>query len=455
MSSAVKAAMERTIVFSIAAVYIVQQLTQLDMLTPLLGSLVFIAIAMLVPKLKGMTLWLTISFMVVGAVLMLLRKADARLWFDAAGINVTIVTLFLFAPLFGIPVRLPEYVEALKRFYESNLRSRTGLFAGTQLLTQVMGVFINVGSIPVVYQMVFVKPRPGMSRLLANALNRGFAGAIFLSPYFAAMTLVTSALKLTWSSVLPFVLGLAILSLFVSWTVDFRELRQLETEPPQQEPVLKKGNGAFPFGLGMYLTLAIIVILMLERTVKMPMVILICMTAVVFPLIWCMIKKALAVYQDGVKNHLTVTFPALQKEITLFLAAGFFSGSIGATGFGSAVPALLGHIPLPISLTFSVFTVALIAGTSLIGLHPIVPVTILVGGIDPLSMQISPIYFAVLLLGSWALSNPISPASAVNNLLAGLLKKTVFEVAAPNYKFAGCMAIVLLIYLMVVGDLAP
>jgi hypothetical protein len=95
--------------------------------------------------------------------------------------------------------------------------------------------------------------------------------------------------------------------------------------------------------------------------------------------------------------------------------------------------------------------VALIAGSSIIGLHPIVPVTILAGGIDPLSMQISSIYFAVLLLGSWALSNPISPASAVNNLLAGLLNKTVFEVAVPNYKFAGCMAIVLILFLMIVG----
>ncbi len=39
-----------------------------------------------------------------------------QVWFEAAGINVTLVTLFVFAPLFGIPVRLPEYVEALKRF---------------------------------------------------------------------------------------------------------------------------------------------------------------------------------------------------------------------------------------------------------------------------------------------------------------------------------------------------
>lgn len=182
MKSAVKAAMERTIIFSIAAVYIVQQLTELEMLTPVLGCLVFLAIALLLPNLKGLTFWLTVSFIVSGTVLMLLQRVEASVWFASAGINVTIVTLFLFAPLFGIPVRLPEYVEALKRFYEENFRSKAALFIGTQFLTQIMGVFINVGSIPVVYQMVFVKPQPGMSRLLANALNRGFAGRFYGRP---------------------------------------------------------------------------------------------------------------------------------------------------------------------------------------------------------------------------------------------------------------------------------
>jgi hypothetical protein len=135
----------------------------------------------------------------------------------------------------------------------------------------------------------------------------------------------------------------------------------------------------------------------------------------------------------------------------LFLAAGFFSGSIGGSGFQSTIQALLYPIPLPLSFTFSVFTVVLIGGTSIIGLHPIVPATILASGIDPFSMQISPVFFAVLLLGSWALSNPISPATAVNNLLAGFLNKTVFEVAVPNYKFAGCMAIVLIIFLNIIN----
>ena len=460
MTSAAKAVLDRAIIFLLAAVFVVQQFTHWEPLTLVLGSLVFIAVALLLPQIRGMTLWLTVSFMAGGALLMLLQKADARYWLEAASMNVTLVTLFVFAPLFGIPVRLPDYVAALKRFYDTNMRSRTVMFVGTQLLTQIMGAFINVGSIPVVYHLAFVKPQPGMSRLLANALNRGFAGAILWSPYFAAMALVTSALSLGWSSLIPYLLGLSAISLLVSMAVDYRGLRHKESEPAEAEwgeeaegraePAAVQDKAAFPAGLGVYLASSIAVILVLERWIELPMVMLTCIAAVIFPLIWCLAKGGMATYRQGLVNHVTVTLPALRKEITLFLAAGFFSGSIGATGFGSSIPALLEPIPVPISLSFSVFTIVLIAMTSLIGLHPIVPVTILAGGVDPAAVHISPVYFAVLLLGSWAVSNPISPASAVNNLLAGLFKKSVFELARPNYKFTACMALVLVLYLLAV-----
>ena len=215
----------------------------------------------------------------------------------------------------------------------------------------------------------------------------------------------------------------------------------------------EKDNGRrafFPIGLGIYLLLATAAILLLEQLIELPMVLITCMAAVVFPLLWCLAKGALPTFRQGLKNHLTVTLPALQKEITLFLAAGFFSGSISATGFGNVIPSLLGHIPLPIALSFSIFTIVMIASTSLIGLHPIVLVTILASSIDPAAVQISPIYFAVLLLGSWGLSNPISPASAVNNLLAGLFNKSVFELARPNYIFAAVMGLALLLFLMMI-----
>lgn len=456
--------MERAILFSTAAVFIVEQLTNTGSLTYMIGGLVFVAIFLRLPSLKGMTFWLTAVFSFAGIVLLSMRAAEAKVWFEAAGANVTIVTLFLFAPLFGIPVRLPAYVNSLKRFYEANFRSSTALFVGTQLLTLILCVFINVGSIPVVYQMVFVRPRPGMSLLLANAMNRGFAGAILWSPYFAAMTLVTTALQVSWSSVLPHMLVLAIMSLCISLAVDFRQLHSAEAglaEPPAQllpkdkeafsSKAEKKGQrAAFPYGLGVYLIASMAVVFILERLLDLPMVLIICLSALLFPLLWCLASGKASFYRQGVHHHVTATLPALQKEIALFLSAGFFSGAIGVWQIGTAVPAILDKIPLlPVPVLFSMLTVVLIVGTSALGIHPIVLVTILAGGIDPAAMQMSPDQFAVLLLGSWAISNPVSPASAVNNLLAGLLKRSVFELASPNYKFAVCMGGVLFLYLTI------
>ena len=98
----------------------------------------------------------------------------------------------------------------------------------------------------------------------------------------------------------------------------------------------------------------------------------------------------------------------------------------------------------------SLLTVVLLAATSLVGLHPIVLVSIIATGIEPSAVQMSPELLALLLLGSWGISNTISPASAVNNLLAGLYKKPVFQLAALNYKYAAYMAIALLLYLAAV-----
>jgi len=465
MTSAIRTAMERGVVFSIAAVFIVQQLSHLKSLTFLLGGLVFLAVLLLLPRLKGMTLWLTVLFAAAGAILLSVRSAEAEVWFAAAGMNVTIVTLFLFAPLFGIPVRLPAYVEALKRFYEASFKSPAALVAGSQLLTQILSVFINVGSIPVVYQLVFVKPRPGLHRLLAGAMNRGFAGAILWSPYFAAMTLVTTALRVPWSSILPHMLVLAVVSLVIGIAADVRDLRRARAEgsppasaapapgeAPGEAPLaseVRGGRASFPLGLGLYFVGAMIVILTLEKTIDLPMVMLICIAAVCFPLAWCIAKGEVSFYRQGIRNHVTVTLPALQKEIALFLAAGFFSGSIGASSIGAVVSELLAAIPLPVSATFSILALLLVVGTAALGVHPIVLVAILAGSIDPYAVEMSSVSLAVLLLGCWAVSNPVSPASAVNNLLAGLLKQSVLETAAPNYKFAVGMSIALLLYVII------
>lgn len=454
-----RAVAEQALILLLAAAFIAQQLTGREELTPAIGLLAFAAIAVLLPRLKGATFVMTAAFAAGGIALLLAHGADARAWFEAAGMNATIVTLFCFAPLFGIPVRLPHYAEALRRFYDTKVKSGAALFAGTQLLTLAMGAFLNVGSISVVYHLAFAKPRgPKLSAALAGALNRGFAGAIMWSPYFAAMTLVTSALSVRWTELLPYLLGLSALSFAVGFLAELRNLRDPDGDDAEREAAGKPPSsaedgrkGGFPVGLAVYLVAAIGAILLLERVMNAPMVLITCMAALFYPLVWCALQGFSSVWRQGIANHLTVTLPALKKEIALFLAAGFFSGSIGTTGIGESLPSLLGRIPLPVAVSFSVLAVALIVATSLAGLHPIVLVSIAATGIEPSAVHLSADLMALLLLGSWGISNTISPASAVNNLLAGLYGKPVFRLASLNYKYAACMAVALLLLLAAVG----
>ncbi|MGG3873009.1 hypothetical protein [Brevibacillus laterosporus] len=61
---------------------------------------------------------------------------------------------------------------------------------------------------------------------------------------------------------------------------------------------------------------------------------------------------------------------------------------------------MLEMIPLPVFLSFSKVTVVFVAVTSSIGVHSIVPVTILPTSAEPAAVHIRSISFAVLLLGS-------------------------------------------------------
>lgn len=94
----------------------------------------------------------------------------------------------------------------------------------------------------------------------------------------------------------------------------------------------------------------------------------------------------------------------------------------------------------------------LIVLTAVVGIHPIVVVTIFVTSIKPEMIGFSPELFAVLLLASWGVSNTISPSTAVNNLLANLLKVDVFVLSIHwNFKYVSIMLFVIPVYLIIIS----
>jgi hypothetical protein len=391
---------------------------------------------------------------------MFIQNVSVQEWQEAATLNLPLITLFVFAPLFGIPVQSPVYVSALKRIYQRSIKGSKSFYLASQLLTQVLAAFLNVGSISIVYHLASLHTCSKNWRLISNALNRGFAGAIIWSPYFSAMILVTSALNVSWTDLLPYLIGYTLIYLLVGFVEEFirdrkAEYREevavtLEKNIEEYEQVEEASTKKL-IPLLTYLILAICIIIGLEQLLHVPMLLILSFASIFYPMLWCLLGGSFSFYKKGFSHHIHHHLPSFKKEIVLFLTAGFLSGAIGQTNIGEWLPSLLTFFPIPISVAFSIMTLFFILFTSSIGSHPIILVTILATTVNPSSVGITPEFLALLLLGSWSISNTISPASAVNNLLSKVVHRKVPHLIKINYAFSAILSIVLPIYLFLIG----
>jgi hypothetical protein len=450
--------LDKFLILGLAFGFVVQQLTGLIWLRSVLSLLVLIIILVIVPKIRGTVQVLSICFLVIGMALMLYQKVPFSGWQQAATLNVTLVTLFVFAPMFGIPVRLPVYVSALKKFYRTSIKGSMPFFVITQFLMTILAVFLNVGSVSVVYHLASIHRSSRSWRVLNNALNRGFSSAILWSPYFAAMAVVTNSLHVNWTELLPYLIGFYAISVFVSILIDFpylryNDMREEAAAVEEDEEIHERDKeNSFKKLLPLvgYLLFAMAFILALEKFVAMSMVLIISLTAIFYPMLWCLISRSFSFYKQGVKDHVTKSIPALKKEIVLFLTAGFFSGAVSQTDLGEWIPSLFSILPIPLPIAFTICTLLLIVFTSMIGSHPIILITILATTVDPASVGVTSLFLGILLLVGWSISNLISPATAVNSLLSSLLKREVFDLIKVNYVYSAVLIIILPIYLFLI-----
>lgn len=405
------------------------------------------------PSLRGTIRVITYSLFVSAIIIFIVQKTPSHIWMEGLRVNLTLVTIFIFVPLLGIPIRIGGYLDSLKIIFKLTFRKSGYLFLSTQLLTHVLAVVLNIGSVSIVHFLSKASPIQS-PRLLASAITRGFGSAIYWSPYFAAVALVLSGLELQWSSIVVYSLGFGVTSLAVSLFSDraFLKSVQLEATEVEHQPIEPNMLQAKRKLTELFLLLIFMMgsVVVIEMATGMSMVMIICLTAVIFPLLWSVLRQQFSGYRQEVKNHLYRTLPNMKKEIVLFFIAGFFSKAFVQTEISGAVVQAIANLVGGSTIGAAYCILLIIVFTSIAGLHPIVTVTILVTSFEPSLLGMSESFFAVLLLGSWGISNTLSPATAVNNLLANLWRLDIADVSYRwNIKYACVLGLLLPIYLTI------
>lgn len=376
---------------------------------------------------RGVPRNISLVLLGMGSVFLSFSDAGPVAWLSGFGQNAGLITLFVLVPQLAIPLRCEHYTSALAEFYRTYVNSKGRLCLYSMLLTHFLGVILNVGAVAVVYNLVKDNIRSDNERLVLNAINRGFATSIMWSPYFAAMALVLGKMQVAWSSIVILSLPLSMIALTGGFLMDSRQW--VSRSPAQVKSDFRSGSRAVllkMFFAGAGITLAM---LALEWLTGLNMVLIVCIVSVLFPLLWSFFPEHKEVYRSGLTNYFKVNIPVLSKEVVLFLSAGFFASAVSCSGFGRYIltfaQAMAGHGYLVVQLT-TLFTVVVLA---IIGLHPVVSVSVLATSLAPPAGGLPAEYLAATFLVSWAIANISSPFTAVSMMLARFSGRNAVEVS--------------------------
>ena len=148
-------------------------------------------------------------------------------------------------------------------------------------------------------------------------------------------------------------------------------------------------------------------------------------TSLVFPVIWLALIGRLPVLIRELKgDYFTERLPRLKNEIVLFVGAGLFATSISYSHLGDYVPQFLNLIVGNNALLLAIVIIFGSLTLAVLGVHPIITVTILSGTVSPAAYGATPTYMALILAISWAMGVTISPSAANVIAISGLTEQS-------------------------------
>ena len=268
----------------------------------------------------------------------------------------------------------------------------------TAIGTNLLGAVINLSILFVFGDRLARKST--LSKAQTILLARSFCAAAWWSPFFiAAGVALTYAPGMQYHQILfP---GLCMTVLAISTSIV--EVGYIRRESFTGYPVRKES-------LAVPVLLAVTVMLGHSFFQQLSMILLICLVSPTAAILFMRQKPRLSSLHDFISHRLVATV----SQFVLFLSAGIFS--IGVTSVIQVYPHLF-------TLKGEVFThglfalvLALLIGLGLVGVHPLVGISI----VSPLLLPLQPDHsqLGFLFLSSWAIATGSSPLSGVGLVLS-------------------------------------
>ncbi|MCO1602454.1 C4-dicarboxylate ABC transporter [Desulfosporosinus nitroreducens] len=354
-------------------------------------------------------------------ILFLFYHAPLSVWQQALQENIYLVVMFTLVPLLGIPIRHGGYFEALQGLFRRYVYNNSRFYLLVSFVSAFVGVLVNLAVVPLVLQISEASSISSNKKLLSSAILRGFATCTIWAPTTAAIALIVQLSGASWILFFPYAILFGVMSGLVGYFMTMYEEKRADKPfaSVAEEPDLKFDGGKI-VELSIFSIILISAIAVVSLLTGIHTVIVVSLAALIYPVIWLGIIGRLRILMRDFKCYFNESLPKLQNEIILFVGAGLFATSINYSHLGNYISVILAKFVGQNALLLAIVIIIAILMLSALGIHPIIPVTIIGGTVKAAAYGVTPTYLALILAISWAMGISISPSSATVIALSGM-----------------------------------
>ncbi len=401
------------------------------------------------PKAKYSTRIISVFLFGAGIIALVFGGVDTRGWITAFTANGGLVAFFLSLPLFSVALTYKDYRESINALFVKRVQSKSGFLILVSWLTLLISTILNIATDYMLDNLLRRNAeRYEVKHGFYQALVRGNMAAVLWAPNYIAVATVITCTGLDWLEIAPsgFLLSVVYMLLVnIAFFVLHRDrkdttrvlpevLEDMEEKGTKEQEkssdvrqVITASEGSLRHLFFVLLGLILFVV-MFNASFALSFLAVIIITAAIYPLLLAVVFQKLDVYRKQTLWFFKVKLPSIKDEVILFAAIGFFGKVLDMTGVGNM---LFSYIPLD-KIPFvwlTVFTVIVIMGIiSLVGIHPIVSVSVLSSILTPAALGLSPVAFAQMLLLGYIVAATSSPFTAISLLMAGISGESSWNV---------------------------
>ncbi len=418
--------------------YVLNLFLKSNNVTYLIGLL---AIVSIIISIKGATRLVKIfSAIFISMSLFLFKMTDLTIVEIPMHMNSTvmIIVLLYVLPFINNIFKVGRYDRTINQLLKLHISNLGQMYYRVSLASYILSLFLFFAALPLVYE-TYKNNLKHLSIKIKNQFSskvivRGFSMAMVWSPIEVLVAISVELTQVSYLRVLPWLMLLSIIYLAMDWVWGYflfkkHDLPHQENVKVSLYPIIKKIASIL-----LILLLFIFVVTLVNQILHISFLMAVALTIIPFSLVWSLLISKPRLYIRYSWLNWKKGTPSLNHVILMFLPLGFFNAMItNSSVIDKIQQPFIALSEMALLLFIVIHLTCLIL--SLIGIHPLVTLSLFGMMIHPLLEVINPISLTIVLITATLSTASVGTFNTTVIIMSSLQQINPFQISKTNFVF--------------------